>query len=280
MTDYRQLTEQLASQYDLPFFAAQINQESGYNPHARSGAGALGIAQIMPATARSWGVDPMDPVAALTSAAKHMAGYVKAYHGNYADALAAYNAGPGNVHRWQSIPETRNYVHTILGASGHLHAPAHRGTILPAAPAPLELPAGDPTAEAILARDTGVSPLVLSLLGSDATAAAPPTTHRAAAVAPSSRAAAYDGPVAHGWQDLQRIAHNRFGLVNDPGTSQTIGGHHTVGSEHYKGRAIDFGNARNTQHQLNAWMSWARAHGYDAINEGDHIHVSLPGGGI
>jgi hypothetical protein len=87
-------------------------------------------------------------------------------------------------------------------------------------------------------------------------------------------------PNAGGYKDLQRIAMQRFGLRNDQGTSQTIGGRHTQGSEHYDGRAIDFGTARNSRTQLQAWLRWARANGYDAIDEGDHIHTSLPGSGI
>jgi hypothetical protein len=82
------------------------------------------------------------------------------------------------------------------------------------------------------------------------------------------------------WRYLQRIATTKFGLQNDPGNSQTTGGKHTAGSEHYEGRAIDFGSARNSWDKLNAWYRWAKQHGYDVLNEGDHIHVSAPGGGI
>jgi hypothetical protein len=92
---------------------AQFQQESGFNPNARSPAGALGAAQIMPETAASWGVDPMRPRKALDVALRHMAQYYKQY-GNMRDALIAYNAGPGAVGR--SLPaETQNYIRTILG---------------------------------------------------------------------------------------------------------------------------------------------------------------------
>jgi hypothetical protein len=80
------------------------------------------------------------------------------------------------------------------------------------------------------------------------------------------------------WKWLQQQA-KRFALRNDDGDSQTTGGSHSKGSEHYDGRAIDFGNAKNTQAQLNAWAAWARKQGLDVLNEGDHMHVSLPGSG-
>jgi murein DD-endopeptidase MepM/ murein hydrolase activator NlpD len=100
---------------DPAVFARQIQQESSFNPNARSPAGALGIAQITPATAREWGVNPLDPMAALDAAARNMARYVKQY-GSYRDALVAYNAGPGRVGK-PLLPETRSYVSAILGGA-------------------------------------------------------------------------------------------------------------------------------------------------------------------
>lgn len=88
------------------------------------------------------------------------------------------------------------------------------------------------------------------------------------------------GKVANSWKELQRIGQTKFGLRNDAGNSQTTGGRHTAGSEHYSGRAIDFGTVKNSKAQLQSWLKWARSQGYDAIDEHDHIHVSLPGGGI
>ena len=111
---------QAAQRYGLDpgVFERQIQQESGFNPHGpSSSAGAQGIAQIMPATARGWGVNPNDPKAALDAAAKHMAAYVKQY-GSVRNALIAYNAGPGRVGK--SLPaETQHYLDVILnGKSG------------------------------------------------------------------------------------------------------------------------------------------------------------------
>lgn len=86
-------------------------------------------------------------------------------------------------------------------------------------------------------------------------------------------------PGEPGWHYLQRLGSSMFGLRNDPGNSQTNGGRHTAGSEHYSNRAIDFGNARNSRSALNAWKAYAASIGLDVLDEGDHIHVSLPGGG-
>jgi hypothetical protein len=120
-TDYRELARQAAKRYgvDPHIFERQIGVESaGYDPNVISGrrsspAGAQGIAQIMPATARGWHVDPLNPRAALYAAAKNMALYVKQY-GNYENALRAYNAGPGAIQASHGYAETNNYVSRIL----------------------------------------------------------------------------------------------------------------------------------------------------------------------
>jgi hypothetical protein len=117
MADLRTLARRKAQKYGLDpnVFERQIRQESGFNPNARSPAGAIGVAQIMPATAKGWGVNPRDPNAALDAAAKNMARYVQQF-GSYKNALVAYNAGPGRVGK--SLPaETQNYIKTILGGS-------------------------------------------------------------------------------------------------------------------------------------------------------------------
>ncbi len=85
---------------------------------------------------------------------------------------------------------------------------------------------------------------------------------------------------ATSYRQIQRLGQKLFGLHNDPGDHQTTGGSHTQGSEHYEGRAVDFGSARNTPAQLRAWYNYAKSHGYDVLDEGNHIHVSVPGGGI
>jgi soluble lytic murein transglycosylase-like protein len=104
---------------DPDIFARQIEQESGFNPNAKSPAGALGIAQFMPGTAKGLGVDPMDPQAALRAAAKLDKSYLDDYGGDWRLALAAYNAGPGNVAKYGGVPpfaETQHYVATVYGS--------------------------------------------------------------------------------------------------------------------------------------------------------------------
>jgi soluble lytic murein transglycosylase-like protein len=125
--DYRALARQdaLAVGLSPDIFERQINEESGFNPRAVSPAGAIGIAQFMPATARALGVNPWDPVASLKAAAHLMASYLHRYQGNYAMALAAYNVGSGAVayavahggSQWEAyLPlETRTYITVILG---------------------------------------------------------------------------------------------------------------------------------------------------------------------
>lgn len=118
MTDLRKYARRRAQIYGLDpnAFERQIQQESGFNPNARSPVGATGIAQIMPATAQGWHVNPNDPKAALNAAAKHMAEYVHKY-GSLKNALVAYNAGPGRV--GGPLPaETQNYIKVILGGKG------------------------------------------------------------------------------------------------------------------------------------------------------------------
>lgn len=115
MADYRAVAKQKARKYGLDpnIFVRQIQQESGFQPRVSSSAGAQGIAQIMPDTARAWGVNPNDPVAALDAAARNMAQYVKKF-GSYEKALRAYNAGEGNLQRSYGFKETNHYVATIL----------------------------------------------------------------------------------------------------------------------------------------------------------------------
>ncbi|HEY3192067.1 MAG TPA: transglycosylase SLT domain-containing protein, partial [Solirubrobacterales bacterium] len=97
--------------------AAQLMAESGFNPRAVSPAGALGIAQFIPSTARSYGLrDPFDPVASIDAQAHLMSDLLRRF-GSVPLALAAYNAGPGAVAACGCVPpypETRAYVARIL----------------------------------------------------------------------------------------------------------------------------------------------------------------------
>lgn len=120
--DYRALASQIAQQEGVPtdLFLRLVNQESSFRPNAVSQAGAMGLAQLMPGTARDLGVDPNDPVQNLTGGARYLRQQLDAF-GTPELALAAYNAGPGNVRKYGGIPpfkETQNYVSTILGTGG------------------------------------------------------------------------------------------------------------------------------------------------------------------
>lgn len=97
-------------------FLALVYQESRFNPCAKSGAGAMGLAQLMPGTAAELGVDPYDIEQNLRGGARYFRQQLRQFNGDVALALAAYNAGPGSVRRFGGIPpfrETQGYVQTI-----------------------------------------------------------------------------------------------------------------------------------------------------------------------
>jgi hypothetical protein len=112
-------------------FLKLVKQESGFNARATSPAGAQGLTQLMPATARGLGVtDPYDLQQNLNAGAKYLAAQLKAFGGDYRKALAAYNAGPGAVQKYGGVPpyaETQRYVRNILGGSAPTAAPAVGG---------------------------------------------------------------------------------------------------------------------------------------------------------
>ena len=105
-----------------------VSQESGFDPNARSGAGALGLTQLMPGTAAALGVtNPLDPAQSLQGGAKNLRQQLDRICGDEKLALAAYNAGPGAVARFGGVPpyrETQNYVSSVLGK-----AASYRGAI-------------------------------------------------------------------------------------------------------------------------------------------------------
>ena len=115
------------SRYGLPpgLLARQLQQESSYKPsiifgQVKSSAGALGIAQFMPATASEMGIDPLNPSQAIDGAGRYMA-QLYARFGDWGQALAAYNWGQGNVARKglaKAPAETKNYFSSILSDLG------------------------------------------------------------------------------------------------------------------------------------------------------------------
>jgi soluble lytic murein transglycosylase-like protein len=118
---YDALVEQAAQRngVDPAVLHGLIQQESGFDPNAQSGAGASGLTQLMPGTAASLGVaNPLDPTEAIEGGARYLSQMLGTFGGNTADALAAYNAGPGAVKQYGGVPpyaETQSYVTKVLG---------------------------------------------------------------------------------------------------------------------------------------------------------------------
>jgi hypothetical protein len=107
----------LAAQYQIPWpiFYAWINQESGWQVAPQPNPND-GIAQIIPSTAASWGVNPLDPFAALEAAAKHLSEYYTQFGNSWPNALAAYNGGASP--QGMAASNANGYAQKILAAAG------------------------------------------------------------------------------------------------------------------------------------------------------------------
>lgn len=111
----------------LPVLLAVTQQESGFNPHARSPVGAIGLMQLMPETAKGLGIQPEDPIQNLVGGAIYLRDQINRF--GLEGGLAAYNAGPGAVEKYGGIPpfdETRKYVSNIMATIRSLSGQAQR----------------------------------------------------------------------------------------------------------------------------------------------------------
>ena len=119
----KEYAKKVADDYGLPrnIFLALFNQESGWNPNAISPAGAMGVGQFMPATAKAYGIDPMNPYQSIDATGRYLSANLRTYRGDWRKTLASYNAGAGAVAKYGGVPpykETQNYVNSILKAAG------------------------------------------------------------------------------------------------------------------------------------------------------------------
>jgi hypothetical protein len=124
--DAKQLLNAAARRYGLPakLLHSIAQAESGYQQSAVSPAGAIGIMQLMPATARKLGADPHDPEQNVDAGARYLVDLLRKYADDdhqLRKALAAYNAGPNAVDRYNGVPpypETQKYVEKVIRQAG------------------------------------------------------------------------------------------------------------------------------------------------------------------
>ena len=132
MPDYKKAARRAAEKYGVnpAIFSAMINAESGFNPSAGSPAGARGIAQFMPATARAYGVNLDDGRVTddLEGAARYLRDNLAKTKGDYRKALSIYNSGKPDKYLPGGYPETIAYVKKIMGEAGQAAGDRSSGT--------------------------------------------------------------------------------------------------------------------------------------------------------
>ena len=116
---FQDMARAAARKHNIPedLFLRLVQTESRFRPTAKSSKGAIGLAQLMPGTARQLGVNPHDPRQNLDGGARYLSQQYRRF-GNWRHALAAYNAGPEAVSKYKGVPpyrETQRYVKLILG---------------------------------------------------------------------------------------------------------------------------------------------------------------------
>jgi soluble lytic murein transglycosylase-like protein len=114
-----ELVDNAARKYGLPpaFVRAVVAAESGFQPNAVSPKGAIGLMQLMPATASEFGADPRIPEQNIDAGTRYLRDLLLKYDNRAYHALAAYNAGPGAVDKYHGVPpyrETQNYILSVL----------------------------------------------------------------------------------------------------------------------------------------------------------------------
>ncbi len=291
---WRPLADKYGQKYgvDPNFLLAVMHQESGGNRWARSSAGAQGLMQFMPGTARSYGVgDPFNAEQSIQGGAKMLGSLLKSYKGDVSKTLAAYNAGPGAVAKYNGIPpyaQTQNYVKSIMGnysgpgvigpgmsssapaASG---APASTLSIPPMAGGVNPAALGHAEAFNLLSRVTKDAALQ-NVLGGMAQQSMmsgmqqlPPPTGAAPPTSPNSGPPGSYAPPTKFGKGLTGVLGfgGEWGLkLPPPGSAQyiaqTTGGGHAQNSLHYADRAADFGDALNAPSHLKQVASYLLAH--------------------
>ena len=136
---YGESIRRAAERYDLDglLLASMVEVESSFDPQARSHRGAVGLMQLLPSTAEGLGREPLsledlhDPIVNIDRGARYLRQLLDRFEGDLELALAAYNAGPGNVRRYGGIPpfrETRRYVQKVLSLYVGHHQEVWKGS--------------------------------------------------------------------------------------------------------------------------------------------------------